>query len=178
MSRLIFKHPHDKSNYSKTIVDLKDFRAVGEISEKSLFIISSTCHVYEMEDLTIKDFLDIIKINADVPVNGTYVRNIIACGYCNGTGLTDWVTQIVGRKNPYGYADDISFKADPSIPIIKTTSNLFVKYSKTTYIYTAFCDEPRVHCKHCHGTGLFMVGYIMQDPDEKATVTMVTQIGE
>lgn len=176
MSQIIIKNPRDQSEYSKRKIDIENFRAVGELPSESIFIITEKCLAFKIEEMNLQDFISLLKINTIVSQPGLFIRAPIVCKYCGGSGLTDWVSAVIGTRSIY--TRELTFKRDKKASFIKITKDLFIKGSLVTYLSRAFCDESYEYCKNCRGTGLFMAGYIMSDPEEKATVTIVKNLGE
>ena len=177
MSKIILKNSKDQSNYSKKEIDIDNFRAVGELPN-SIFIVTSSYGTFKIDGMTLKDFCNVLKMNVTICQCGSFIRVPIACQYCYGRGLTDWVTAVVGQKQERYISVKTDFKRDKKATLLKTPSDVFVKKSIVTYISRTIKDEALEYCKNCHGTGLFIVGYLMSDPEERRMIETVNEVGE
>lgn len=145
-------------------VNIDNCRAFGYLNNKSLYIITDDLSGYSIENLTIKKFLETIKLGLDLPVIGRYIHSSLSCYKCYGRGTTDWVTRIVGKKNPSKYLDDEKFIVDKTAPFFLFNTFMSIEDKKVTlYISRVKLEDHLEYCDVCGGTGLFMFSALMDE---------------
>lgn len=123
-----------------------------------LYLITSDCRVYHINDYTLKKFNAQLRMGLDITKKGSFENIALVCPKCGGTGVTDWITDVVGVKIPRG-PFDANFNRDSKSPTYRIT--VFTeRESFYGYFSRAIVPEAHQHCKECRGTGLFMLSGI------------------
>lgn len=171
---LILNHPDDEFNLTKEFISLKNWRVIGTMHSGAFYLITSDCKVYHINNLTMEKFHAIIKTGLDLPVVGLMDTIALVCPCCTGKGITDWVSEVIGKVNKITPNIEIKFERDPNLPLIGAEL-----YSGThrfsAYFSRALIPEAHKHCEACEGTGLF--GYTLaKDSDMERVFKMENHI--
>ena len=160
MTNLILVHPDDKLNLTKTIIEIDNWRVIGLLPGGKFYLVTQDCNVYHITGLNLKKFNSLIRMGLEMTRKGIFDTIALVCPLCSGTGITDWVTDVVGPKPMSGTFPE--FKRDPNLPVYKTKLNHNGK-PFTVYFSRAIIPESHDHCKYCKGTGLFIFDYTTTD---------------
>lgn len=138
-------------------IKLNNFRAVSDILKPDLFIITEQCYEFKILNMSMKQFLEVISKNLTIEKFGMFLGCSLICQKCNGTGITDWVTNIMGRTIETNlYLESINFKAKKGnlIPIV---CNVHAGDRGTLYFNQAKISKATEHCRFCNGSGVFKI---------------------
>lgn len=165
MSHLILTHPNDNLNISKEMVPLDNWRVVASLPKNGLLLITHDCRVYKVQDLTIPKFKSMLALNLDLSKTGVFHAMTLTCPNCNGSGVTDWISEVVSEKMPK-YAPGVDFERDKESNVWRT--HLYFNNKRLlSYVSKASIPEARQHCGECKGTGLFSLSVSIIDYEEK-----------
>jgi len=153
MTNLTLIHKEGDILVHKNIIGIDNWRVIGR-DENKLYLITHDCKTYHISDLSIEQFHDTVKKGIALIKEGTFTQVSLACQRCGGTGVTDWISDIVGTKKDRRLTKDaLSFKRDPKIPTYKITLN-----NKTFLnVSSALVPMARKHCSLCKGSGLHFI---------------------
>lgn len=163
MTKLILVHPNDKLDLTKTIIDVDNWRVIGRIKGGKFYLVTSDCRIYHINQLTIKKFNALLRMGLEMTRQGKFDTVALVCPKCGGSGVTDWITDVVGVKIPRGPFEP-TFKRDPNVPVYKTKLNHNGEQF-TVYFSRALIGKEQQHCTECKGTGLFLINvaqYVMK----------------
>lgn len=167
MTNLILVHPDDDLNLTKTIVEIDNWRVIGRMPGGKFYLITPDCKVYHINNFTLKQFNSMITAGLDLVRQGMLDTIALICPKCGGSGITDWITDVVGVKVQHG-TFDIDFKRDPNVPVYK--SRMYANGKPfTVYFSRAIIPKAHQHCTECKGTGLFIIDVLEKDLGEKIT---------
>ena len=154
MTNLILVHPDDQHNITKTIIDIDNWRVIGIADRKIFYLITSDCKVYHIQDFTLKKFHALIKRGLEMTRKGIFDTISLVCPKCGGTGITDWVSDVVGNEITRGPFLP-NFERDPD----KTTTQTKLYYNNrpfTAHVSKAKMPDAHQYCTECKGSGLFI----------------------
>lgn len=155
MINLILVKPDDETNYTKTIIDVSNWRAIGELDENSIVLIAHDCRTYHIQDTPLQKFKQLINASLEMTRTGEFKSIALACPKCLGTGITDWVSDVVGKEQMRGMFEP-TFKRDGRRQVYQMNAYVSKIGWKNFYISQASIPEAHQHCNDCLGTGLFM----------------------
>jgi len=155
MTNLILVHEKNHPNLIKNIINIDNWRAVGKMSGGKLYLITSDCKVFYINDCTLKKFNAQLRLGLDITKTGSFKSIALVCPKCGGRGVTDWVSDVVGVKIP-SVDFEATFIRDLKSPTYRT--KIFTE-RKSHYVYFSRAEVPEAHklCTKCRGTGLFMM---------------------
>jgi hypothetical protein len=153
MTNLILIDPYDKVNITKTILNIDDWRVIGDFNEQTFYLTLSNCMSYLIQDFSVAKFFSMIRAGIDITVKGEMYGSSLICPICLGSGLTDWITNIVNPQPQKNYHIP-KFKRDQNDDPIKTSMS--INCSKVNVQFSqAFIPEAHERCNSCAGTGLY-----------------------
>jgi hypothetical protein len=153
MTNLILVHPNDRHNITKTIIEIDDWRVIGIVERKFFYLVTSDCKVYHINDLTLKKFKALLRCGLDMSRPGLIDSISLVCPKCGGSGITDWVSDVVGVKIARG--DIPKFKRDPDKPV-KMSTIFHNNKPFTGHVSTAKLPDAHKYCSECKGSGLYI----------------------
>ena len=115
-----------------------------------LLVITNLSTEYFFSEMTIYDLFKIIRATRNTKWKGSYIREVITCRYCGGSGKSDWISNITKLPVTYDPSNRLSYRR---------ASNVYYKCNDTGYYLTrAYLRKPvETICKKCAGTGLHFV---------------------
>lgn len=169
MINLILCNPVEDLNYNKKIIDVSNWRVIGETEDKTFFLITPNCRTYHIQDLTVKKFRHMIQSSLDVSKKGVLDSIALVCPKCHGKGVTDWVSDVVGADTPRGPFEPVFFN-DLDKPVYG--ARIYTENKGWFYAYFSQAKIPEAHqpCSNCRGTGLHM--FTQMSPDGKMGLTV------
>lgn len=153
--------------------EIENWRVIGSL-QNILYLTTSDFNNYLLYNLTIEEFIRLSKINSKsavrIPVSGDFVSISLACPKCSGTGITDWISKVVGpsSSNTYHFKlppfnRDVKGKLYKLNTLIKVADSKIItldSYRVQGYYSTAVIPKAHDHCEVCKGTGLFYISYM------------------
>jgi len=132
------------------IENTKVINSFNGIPKTGLLVITNLSTEYFFNEMTIYDFFKIIRATKNTKWKGSYIREVIVCRYCGGSGKSDWVTNITKIPHSYNSQNRLSYRR---------VANVYYKCNETGYYLTrAYLKKPiETICKECAGTGLHFV---------------------
>jgi len=164
MANLILNNHKDISNATKRIHDVINWRAVGQMANNELYLITFDCNILHIRDLSLEQFHEMNFMGLDLSKEGVFNEISLTCPHCIGKGITDWITQATGHsRNKFN--DDIVFERDKTLSALKLP--LYIGQETIDIFFArSIIPEAHEHCKECNGTGLYMYDELDQKPTE------------
>jgi hypothetical protein len=151
MAKLILVNPLDKTNVSKKIQDVENWRVIAK-RENNLYLITDDCRSYIIMDMNLKQFNEMNYMGLDLQKSAIFDRVALTCSSCCGTGLSDWISCVVGPKLEHPTV--IDYMRDKNLPVLKSYKYRVSALFDVGYFSRAVIPEAHEHCKICLGTGL------------------------
>lgn len=139
-------------------INIENWRMLLQNTENNcVLLVSENFRSYIIYDVTIRKILESNRLDIPLTKNVGYKGNYLSCKKCHGSGITDWVTEIIGKKYQY---DNPSFKSDSKIALRFPENQRLIMFDYVEvefgYIATAAIPPAMKHCEECEGTGLFI----------------------
>jgi hypothetical protein len=161
--------PDEVLRHFKNRVNVTNWRAIGELDDGMFFVTTEQLENYIISNFTIKKFHETVRLNLNLPVNGRYVGSSLICPECLGTGITDWVSNIVKSKpRLYNIPSEFEYSRDKNI-IHEADMSHGDKLFKG-YFSVAEIPEAHEHCKFCKGNGTYHFGRTMKNKDSPPVI--------
>jgi hypothetical protein len=132
--------------YSKKTVDIKNWRLLknGKYDGKyGVYIILYNCRLFFIPVLTIKDILKINSENMFRQADITYIKNVLTCKICGGTGIVDWIQNVIKNPTKISY---FKYKTDTKKSPLYIDKNIVISLPTKKKVYD--------YCRFCKGSGL------------------------
>ena len=152
MTNLTLISKNDKLAASKIVLDVDNWKMIGQMPSGDLHLTTHDCKTFEISDMTISKFIALIRMGLEMSKEGMFMGVALACPSCTGTGVTDWVSEAMGKENQPPF--NLTFERDYDAPTYKIHCvDRDVEFYG--YFSRAIVPEGQQYCKHCRGTGLY-----------------------
>ena len=149
--------------YPKTIFSVDNWRGIGQATKADMFLINEVCETYIVHSMTVKKFLEAVRLGLDLTTTGVFKQLMLACPKCEGKGKTDWISETVDKTSSNKYYPNLvlNFTRDKSNECWKKQFR-FENDRLDLYLSKAHIEEPYKFCDKCLGTGLFFKDLSME----------------
>lgn len=163
MTNLILIHKDDILAANKTILNIDNWRVIGQLPSGSLFLTTHDCKIYHVSDMTISKFHELIRMGLEMTREASFHGVELACPVCHGTGITDWVSDIVGNKRTHP-PFEVVFIRDPDAPAYKASVTDDGERFTAHFSFALIPSDAQQHCTSCKGSGLFSMRKLWRLP--------------
>ena len=141
-------------------VRISNWRMIS-LQGNRLHLVNEHLCSYFIQNLSIKKFIELSRIESDpessIFKTGRYLYNNLPCSICDGSGITDWISDIVKNK-VINYDMKYIIGSDFYKAKVKLHNTNF-----TWYFSKALLPEAHKHCENCLGTGLNLPSDVKKD---------------
>lgn len=130
--------------------EVKDYRMYNGNITTGLLVILESFRCYFIPDFTFDMLRHENSFDNKLDIPYEYVRNVLSCTRCYGSGKLDWINNVMGKKS----ADHIIYKT----AVIEFNTSGYIKIDNPNeslyYLGIPYLNKGAEICKDCNGSGI------------------------
>lgn len=134
-----------------SIINLHNWRAVIELGDRGIYVITREYRLMFLQGLTFPKFNYLNSIHASIEIPYEIMKNYISCSRCHGVGKSDWVGVITGDKQKF-WEYIFRFKRGGKTITV-------VEHDRKTFLLSRpSVKQGEEICPSCFGSGIYFKG--------------------